>query len=166
MDDGELGKHWDAAADALEDDLTAGEVLEAQELWAAAVAAETASTPEISCEGSVFAPMAVRGGWEFVVNRAWVHVASDAGDLLAATRAAWERWWAVDEAGTEHPEPLGEVDPFGEPQRAGGGYVLAYDAREVEAPVPLQVARCLRILVDELVAHGCTPARIRDAQGS
>jgi hypothetical protein len=166
VDDGELGRHWDAAAGALDEDLTIGELLEAQELWAAAVAAEVAATPEISCDGAVFAPMAVRGGWEFVVNRAWVHVASEAGDLLAATRAAWDRWWAVDEAGLEHPEALGEIDPFGQPQRAGEGLVLAYDAREVESPLPLQLARCLRILVAELVAHGCLAARITDAQGA
>lgn len=165
MDDGGLGEQWVAAAEALDDDLTTGELLEAQELWAAAVAAEVAATSGITCDAAVFAPMAVRAGWELVVNRAWVHVASDEGDLLAATRAAWDRWWAVDTAGVEHPEPLDEVDPFGQPQRVGDGLVLAYDAREVEEPRPLQVARCLRILVAELVAHGCVPARITDAQG-
>lgn len=154
------GDVWRAALECAAADPEGEEIRRSQGLWALAVRIEWPD-PDVRCGGDVFGPVLTPSG--FMVMRCWVRV--EAGDL-ARTRhacdAAWQRWTRVDEGGVEVGEDPEDKapDPFGYPDVDGGSVVLAFDAREDEDPFPDRALTCLRILVEELRRHGCTPVRL------
>jgi hypothetical protein len=151
---------WRAALESAAGDPEGEEIRRSQGLWALAVGTEWPDQ-DVRCGGDVFGPVLTPG--EFVAMRCWVRV--EAGDLARTRHAcdvAWRRWTGVDEDGfevgldLEDPTP----DPFGYPDVDGGSVVLAFDARGDEDPFPDRALTCLRILVEELRSHDCTPVRL------
>jgi hypothetical protein len=132
-------------------------------VWRAAIEAVLADPDgeDVRCGGDVFGPVLTPGG--FVVMRCWAVVSSDDPDRTRdACDAAWRRFARVDDDGAEAgpDDELDDPEPFGYPVIDGGDVILAFDAREDEAPFPHRALTCLRILVDELRRHGCTPVRL------
>ncbi|MFS0699964.1 hypothetical protein AB6N24_08325 [Cellulomonas sp. 179-A 4D5 NHS] len=151
---------WRAALECAAGDPEGEEIRRSQGLWALAVRTEWPD-PDVRCGGDVFGPVLTPG--EFVAMRCWVRVEAD--DLARTRHAcdvAWRRWTGVDDDGFEvglDPEDEA-LDPFGYPDMDGGSVVLAFDARDDEDPFPDRARTCLRILVEELRRHGCTPVRL------
>lgn len=154
---------WRSAVESVLADYDGQAVRRSQGLWALAVRAESPGA-DVRCGGDVFGPVLTPGG--FVVMRCWVRVeAGDPAGTRDACDAAWLRWARVDDYGVESaPDPQDEdPGPFGYPVVDGVAVVLAFDAREDEDPFPHRALTCLRILIEELRRHGCTPARLVNA---
>ncbi|UZN03379.1 hypothetical protein [Cellulomonas sp. S1-8] len=154
---------WRAAIEAVLADPDGDDVRVSQGLWALAVRAKS-TAGDVQCGGDVFGPVLTPGG--YVVMRCWVRVESaDAARTRDACDVAWRRFARVDDEGVEAgPDvEIEDPDPFGYPDVQGGTVVLAFDAREDEDPFPYRALTCLRILVEELRRHGCTPARLVNA---
>ena len=153
------GAAWRAAIAAVLAEPEGDEVRRAQGLWALAL--RTESVEGIRCDPDLLGPVLTPSG--DVVMRFGVAVGSSDPDRTRdACDIAWRRFTRVDEYGAEAPpeEELPDPDPFGYPYVDGGWVMLGYDGRSDEEPYPHRALACLRILIEELRRHGCTPARL------
>lgn len=151
---------WRTVIEAVLADPDGQDVRRSQGLWALAVRSEI-SDDDVRCGGDVFGPALTPEG--FVAMRCWAVVqAEHPARVRDACDAAWHRFTRVDDYGVEtEPDAHAEdPEPFGYPVAEGASVILAFDARQDEAPHPHRALTCLRILVEELHRHGCTPARL------
>lgn len=132
-----------------------------QALWARALRAELPETGDVRCAGDVLGPVRTPGGP--VVMRPLVAVRhDDPQHALTACDAAWRRFTLVGDDGVETDAEWlpDDPDPAGLPTVVDGLVVLGFDGREDDEPYPHRALTCLRILVEELRRHACTPAEL------
>lgn len=154
----DFGPTWQAAFSLIESRAAYAEVAQA---WGRAVAEEFPPSGPVHVDPLAFGPWE-RHDWLFLLAES-NRVECDLAEQVArAGDAAVDRFLLVDMDGSELDEDEADEefmlsDADGAP--CPGGYQLHIDTDGAEY-WPQTHAACLRILVEELVAHGAVPARV------
>jgi hypothetical protein len=160
----ETEQRWDAALRHVLGDPDGTELPTSQALWALALRAEFPRSLDVRCGDDVLGPVRTPDGR--VVMRTLVSVSCDDPQrALTACDVAWRRFALVGDDGVETDMAwmTDDPDPVGLPVIVDGRVVLGFDGREDDEPYPHRALTCLRILVEELRRHACTPVALTNA---